>query len=168
MAILGIHHVAIVVPDLQKALDFYCGVLGFETVQIGPIDPSPYAEAVTELKEPKAVGHVVKSHWGYLEIWEFENPVYPEPQDINRPCNKYGIAHFSLMVDDCWAEYERLKPHMRFHAEPVEHSVEGPDNTAVTTYGRDPFGNIIELWQIGRKDPQPFAPEILPHPEVAA
>ena len=165
MAILGIHHTAIVVPDLQKALDFYCGELGFESVQIGPIDPSPYAEAVTELKEPKALGHIIKSGWGYLEIWEFENPVYPEPQDPGRPCNKPGIAHFSLMVDDCWAEYERLKDKVRFHSEPVEHSVEGGDNPAVTTYGRDPFGNIIEFWQIGPKDPQPFSPEVYPHPQ---
>lgn len=158
MAILGIHHTAIVVPNLQQALDFYCGVLGFESVQVGPIEPSPYAEEITQLKEPKAIGHIVKSAWGYLEIWEFENPVHPDAQDSNRPCNKFGLAHISLAVDDCLAEYERLKEHMSFHGEPVMHSVEGPENEAWTTYGRDPFGNIIELWQLGPKDPQPFAP----------
>jgi len=163
VAILGIHHTAIVVPDLQKALDFYCGVLGFESVQIGPIDPSPYAEEILQLKEPKALGHIVKSAWGYLEIWEFENPVHPEPQPPDRPPNKFGLAHISLVVDDCWAEYERLKPHMTFHREPIEHSVEGPDNVAVTTYGRDPFGNILEIWQAGKLDPQPFAPEGASH-----
>jgi catechol 2,3-dioxygenase-like lactoylglutathione lyase family enzyme len=163
MAILGIHHTALVVPDLEKALEFYCGVLGFEAVQVGPIEPSPTAEAITQLKQPEATSRIVKTGWGYLEIWEFKNPVHPEPQDPDRPCNKYGIAHFSLMVDDCWAEYERLKDLVRFHAEPVSHSVEGPDNVAVTTYGRDPFGNIIEFWQIGKQDPQPFAPEVLPH-----
>jgi catechol 2,3-dioxygenase-like lactoylglutathione lyase family enzyme len=30
--ILGIHHVAISVPDLKRALEFYCGVLGFEAL----------------------------------------------------------------------------------------------------------------------------------------
>ena len=28
--ILGVHHPALAVPDLQRALDFYCGLLGFE------------------------------------------------------------------------------------------------------------------------------------------
>ena len=30
--ILGVHHPALAVPDIQKALDFYCGVLGFKEV----------------------------------------------------------------------------------------------------------------------------------------
>src|SRR5262249_41835327 len=30
--ILGVHHPALAVPDLQRALDFYCGVLGFRVV----------------------------------------------------------------------------------------------------------------------------------------
>ena len=35
--ILGVHHPALAVPDIQKALDFYCGVLGFELQQrFGP------------------------------------------------------------------------------------------------------------------------------------
>ena len=161
--ILGLHHTALVVPDLDQALDFYCGVLGFEKNQYGPIEPHPYAEVVTQLKKPAAQSYDVHTGWGYLEIWEYQNPVYPEPQDENYPCNQYGLAHFSLMTDDCRADYERLKADMAFHREPVMHSVEGEDNEAWTTYGRDPFGNIIELWQIGPKDPQPFAPEVLPH-----
>jgi len=161
--ILGIHHIALVVPDLQKAVDFYTDVLGFEKGQYGPIEPSSYAEVHTQLKQPSADSFDLRSGWGYLEIWEYKNPIDPEPQDKNRPCNKFGFAHFSVMVDDCFAEYERLKEHMTFHREPVEHSVEGEDNVAVTTYGRDPFGNIIELWQIGSSDPQPFAPEVIPH-----
>ena len=167
MAILGIHHTAIVVPDLPKALDFYCGVLGFQSVQIGPIEPSTYAEEITQLKQPKALGHIVRAGWGYLEIWEFEHPVHPEHQFFWEPVNKYGIRHIALMVDDAMATYRYLKDHMIFHGEPVAHSVEGPDNIAYSAYGRDPFGNVIELWQLGHKDPQPFPPERLPHPEVA-
>lgn len=155
--ILGLHHLAIVVPNLEQGLAFYRDVLGFEMTQEGPIEPSSYAEVHTQLEQPRAIGWELKTGWGYLELWEFSNPKHPTPQDPDRPCNKYGFAHFSLAVDDCWAEYERLQPHMRFHAEPVAHTVED-DNEAVTTYGRDPFGNVIELWQTGPKDPQPFAP----------
>lgn len=28
--ILGVHHAALAVPDLEAALAFYCGLLGFE------------------------------------------------------------------------------------------------------------------------------------------
>ena len=35
--ILGVHHPALAVPDLKRALEFYCGVLGFElTMRYGP------------------------------------------------------------------------------------------------------------------------------------
>ena len=30
--ILGIHHAALAVPNLEEALAFYCGVIGFEVV----------------------------------------------------------------------------------------------------------------------------------------
>ena len=30
--ILGLHHAAMAVPDIQKAVDFYFGVVGFEIV----------------------------------------------------------------------------------------------------------------------------------------
>ena len=164
--ILGVHHVAIVVPNLDQALQFYEGRLGFQSVQDGPIEPSQYAELHTQLEQPHAISKELKSGWGYVELWEYLSPVYGEPQDVNRPCNKFGFAHFSLAVDDCWQEYERLKDVMRFHAEPVTHTVEA-DNFAVTTYGRDPFGNVIELWQIGRKDPQLFPPAVLPGSRAA-
>ena len=38
MAILGIHHFTIVVPDLKRAVDFYTGVLGFVVIQDVAID----------------------------------------------------------------------------------------------------------------------------------
>ena len=32
--IVGIHHAAISTPDLQKALEFYCGTLGFQEIYV--------------------------------------------------------------------------------------------------------------------------------------
>ena len=156
--ILGIHHPAVSVPDLDKALEFYCDVLGFEKCQRGPIEPSEYAVEVTQLEGVTADGWLLKAGYGYLEVWEFTQP-RGEEQDFWRPVNKHGYTHIGLAVDALWVEYERLKEHMTFHREPVMHSVEGPENEAWTTYGRDPFGNVIELWQLGPLDPPLFAPE---------
>lgn len=53
--ILGIHHVANSVPDLERAVAFYCGVLGFEEVMASetPGD-SPQFDAIIGLKEVSA------------------------------------------------------------------------------------------------------------------
>lgn len=156
--ILGIHHVAVSVPDIEKALDFYCNLLGFEVVQYGPLRPDPYVERVTQLPGCTAEAYLLKHHYGYLEVWEFQKPK-PEPHDRD-PVNRFGYTHFSLVVDDIHAEYERLKDHMDFPEGPVRHSVEGPLNNAWTMYGWDPFDNLIDFWQLGHNDPPLYGPEI--------
>ena len=50
--ILGVHHPALSVPDMDKALAFYCGVLGFEEVMQAEIpsgiDPMNTAFGVSD------------------------------------------------------------------------------------------------------------------------
>jgi catechol 2,3-dioxygenase-like lactoylglutathione lyase family enzyme len=41
----GVHHVAVIVADLPRALDFYCGVLGLEVNPARPHDKLPYGGA---------------------------------------------------------------------------------------------------------------------------
>jgi len=168
MAIYGIHHFALSVPDMDKALGFYRDVLGFEVVDRGDIEPSPETSAVTELKNPRATGILLKGGWGYVELFEFQNPKPKDNQFFWTLCNEPGVRHFSLFVEDANNAYDYLKDYMLFHREPIEHSVEGEDNVAWTTYGRDPFGNIIEIWQLGGADPQAKAPSKAPMPELSA
>jgi len=155
--VLGIHHPALVTPDLDKALDFYCGVLGFDSVQDGPIEPTEYAERLTQLAAPRAIGRELKTPWLYLEVWEFLNPVWTGREESPPAYNQPGISSVCLMVDDCHAEYSRLKTHIHFLSEPV--AMGGDDNPSWKVVGRDPFGNLLELWQLGPQDPQPFAPQ---------
>ncbi len=160
--ILGLHHAAIVVPDLQQATAFYRDVLGFRIVQLGPIEPSPYAEVHTQLEQPEALSHVFDTGWGYLEVWEYRNPVHPHPQ-VEHPYNKLGFSHLTFMVDDCRAEQARLQDQVSFagsHTGPSPGTDGAPSRSVCT---RDPFGNTLEFWQIGAKDPGPFAPEVLPY-----
>jgi glyoxylase I family protein len=52
-------------------------------------------------------------------------------------------THFALQVDGIDAEYARLKAGgMTFVGDPVDFGV------ASAIYGRDPFGNVIELYEI--------------------
>jgi glyoxylase I family protein len=143
--IVGIHHVAIGVPDLDLALEFYSGVLGFPSVQSGDWDRNhPLADQAVGLKDTSARMAMLKAPNAYLEIWEYRNP---EPLDLrSRPCD-LGYPHFALQVRDIQAEYTRLsQAGMTFVADaPVEFG------TSAAVYGKDPFGNIIEIYEI--RDP---------------
>ena len=157
MAILGMHHVAMSVPNLEEGVAFYCDVLGFEKDQYGPIDPDPIADAMCELEGVAARGWILKHGYGQLEMWEFDSPRAEMPAE-QRKVNDFGFAHISLMVDDMVATYEELKDKLFFPHAPIRHTVEGESNDAWTAYCRDPWGNVIELWQIGHEDPFPHGP----------
>ncbi len=143
--IVGIHHVAIGVTDLDAAVAFYGGVLGFETVQSGDWDRShPLADRAVGLKNTSARIAMLKAPNAYIELWEYRNP---EPRDLrSRPCD-LGYPHFALQVSDIATEYARLsKAGMTFVADaPVDFG------TSSAVYGTDPFGNIIEIYEI--RDP---------------
>jgi catechol 2,3-dioxygenase-like lactoylglutathione lyase family enzyme len=155
--VYGIHHAAVVFPDLEEGCAFYCELFGLEKVQYGPIEPTEYAERLCQLPKVEAIGWELRSSWLYLETWEFKNPVHPEPQDPDRPYNKLGISSITFMVDDCQAEYERLQGKVKFNSGPVA------AGDGWLCMGRDPFGNYIELWQLAKSDPQPFVPALYPH-----
>lgn len=153
--IVGIHHVAISVPDLDQALAFYSDALGFEVVQEGDWDRThPQADRVIGLAETSARIAMLKAPNAYLEIWQYRNP---EPEDRrSRPCD-FGYPHFALQVTDIEAEYERLS------AAGMTFAADAPVNLGSTSaiYGKDPFGNIIELYEI--RDPN--VAQLAPRPD---
>ena len=76
----------------------------------------------------------------YIELWSYSNPA---PVDRgSRPCD-FGYPHFALQVDDIAHEYRRMRNlGMEFMNEPVNFG------TSSAIYGKDPFGNVIELYEI--------------------
>lgn len=145
--IIGIHHIGISVPDMDKALAFYCGVLGMKDHWGGDLDGTDaVSDRVIGLDGVKARMRMIGIGPSYIELWQFEEPK-PAAQKPNYPPSDHGLAHFSLQVRDIDAEYERLKENgMTFHTEPVHFG------TMSSIYGRDPFGNIIELYEVHDPD----------------
>lgn len=144
--IQGLNHIALSVPDIQRAVDFYCGQLGFNKVGDFSWDAdSETSDTVTEITRIPGTSGVAVHLRGpdfLLEIFQFKS-ADPEPshQDPQRPVVDHGYTHFCLAVKDLDAEYRRLKDAgMAFHGEPVTVM---PGVRCV--YGRDPFGNVIEL-----------------------
>jgi catechol 2,3-dioxygenase-like lactoylglutathione lyase family enzyme len=136
--ILGVHHPALAVPDLRRAREFYCGVLGFRVVMEAEI-PSGIAPISAAFGVPDAACKVcmVRKGNSCIELFEFARA---EPAEARRPVNRHGITHIALATDEFQKDYDHLAANgVAFHTPPLG---EPPDRWC---YGRDPFGNVIEL-----------------------
>jgi catechol 2,3-dioxygenase-like lactoylglutathione lyase family enzyme len=136
----GIDHTALSVPDMDAALQFYSGVLGFEVLMnfAWPSGAKPLDDLVGL---PDSASKVAMLRLGdtRIEVFEYLNPK-GRAQDPDRPVCDHGIIHLCLAVSDIAGEYERLREAgVRFNSTPIDLGRE------VCVYGRDPFGNVLEL-----------------------
>ena len=139
--ILGIHHVAIGVSDLDAAIAFYTKGFGMQIVQRSEFDSRSDVDRAIGLKDAKARMAMLETANAFIELWEYENP---EPRDCRSLPSDLGYPHFAWQVDDIQGEYDRLAGlGMTFVGEVVHF---GQATSAI--YGRDPFGNVIELYEI--------------------
>lgn len=143
--IVGIHHIAVGVDDIDRALTFYTEGLGFEILKQSEFGESEYVDRAIGLKNARGKSAMLKGPNIYLELWQFVNP---QPRDLrSRPCD-HGYSHFALQVDNIQKEYDRLQTHgMEFVGEVVNMK-----DGSFAIYGRDPGGNIIELYEIRSPD----------------
>lgn len=150
--ILGVNHVALSVPCMDTALQFYCDLLGFRKVSdAGWPAGTPSADRILAVAGTSArVCHIGAGNL-LLELFEFGD-CEPSPQDARRPVIDHGISHICLAVTGLDEEYRRLvEAGMAFHCEPTDVGLPG----VRTVYGRDPFGNVIELEEVeGRTRPE--------------
>jgi len=135
--ILGLHHAAIAVPDLPKALDFYCGVLGFEEAWGAELPPRWEAMSRALGVDSGCRIRMLGKGNSCIELFEYRES---EPGDPLRPVNRLGITHIALASDDCEADYQRLAEAGVVFNAPLFGTSPGR-----FAYGRDPFGNVIEL-----------------------
>jgi catechol 2,3-dioxygenase len=118
-----IGHVHLKVANLQRALDFYCGVLGFELTQ-------RYGE---EAAFVSAGGY---HHDIGLNTWESRDGSSP-------PKGTTGLYHFAIVYPTRAALADALRRLMRANI-----SLEGASDHGVSEalYLSDPDGNGIELY----------------------
>ncbi len=135
--ITAIGHVAFRVTDLQKALHFYCDILGlreaFRLDREG--EPSPW---IVYLQI--APGH-------FIELFPGSEKVGPQPG------RDAGYNHFCLLVDDIHATVRELGERgLPINGQPTR----GLDNN-FQFWIADPDGNRIELMQINPESPHAAA-----------
>jgi len=147
--IVGFHHPGLVVPDLEVAKSFYAEALGFEYIR-----EYGWGESLSDVAE-QAIGLagtttrcvLMKCGNCFLELFQYLTP-RSEGDPMQRRACDYGIAHLAFQVMDIGEVFEKfVAAGGVVHNEPVK------VGEAWSTYARDPFGNIIELMQLGGDEP---------------
>jgi glyoxylase I family protein len=137
--IKAMNHVGVSVARLDRAIEFYCGLLGMKLVRQREFSGEQY-ETILALKGARGRLALLQAGSMRLELFEFFSPS-PMTSDSLRPVCDHGITHFCIEVVDIDQEYNRLKAAgIRFHCPPMEFA-----GIVKATYGRDPDGNAFEL-----------------------
>ena len=136
--ILGVHHPALSVPDIEAAVRFYCDVLGFEVVMEAEIPSgiAPLNEAFG-VSDAGCKVRMLKKGNSCIELFEFNEGQEGDPR---RPVSQQGITHFALVSDDPEKDFAHLSENGVEFNTPLFGAA-----PARFAYGRDPFGNVIEL-----------------------
>jgi catechol 2,3-dioxygenase-like lactoylglutathione lyase family enzyme len=145
--IQGIHHTGLSTPDLDRALHFYCDLLGFELLTRFEMPPgSPGMDDMLDLPGVGFSAALIRLGRTMIEVFEFSAPEPARAEGRRRVCD-HGLTHLCLQVDDLTKEYDRLMAAgMVFHCAPQTGS------GARFVYGRDPDGNAIELIEFEGED----------------
>ena len=121
---------SVFVTDIDKALAFYTGVLGFVKKKDIPMGDTRFVTVVSP-DEPDAAELMLEPNGEHPPTKAFKKALYEE-----------GIPLTAFLVDDIAEEYRRLSAlGVEFRSEPVRHGTE----TMATL--DDTCGNLIMLYQ---------------------
>jgi lactoylglutathione lyase len=145
MPIIGVDHTSFTVSNLERSLEFYVGLLGFEIAWQREITDQ-YFRDIVALPDcvVKAVHLRLPGSSHKLELFEYTQP-HGTPADVRS--QNPGSAHVSYLVDDLPAMYEALQQKgVTFRSPPVviDH---GANRGGCALYMLDPDGITVELFQ---------------------
>jgi len=151
--ILGFAHPGLVVPDLEKASLFYQRMFGFEVISTEGWSDSPEMDRAIGLEGSSCRGLMMKGHNCFLELFQYDSTSSDTTSVSSLKADAQGIRHLAFYVDDCHAEYQRLKDLGGMTLGVPA----GDDESGYAVYCRDPFGNIIELAEIPAPSESPLS-----------
>lgn len=137
-----VHHIAISVSDMDKALEFYCGILGLDVMMDMELENDPAIEAMFGVKNIKMRYVLFTGKGARLNLLQFKNPKGENMARKLRPYD-HAIHHIAFVVDDAEAAYKELS------AKGVEF-ICPPQDTGLAKANalRGPDGVVIELFQL--------------------
>ncbi len=136
-----LHHPAIVVPDLNKAVEFYSDLLSLVKIKESSMDEtSDIFDIITGLSGAIAKFCLLKGDGFYLELFEFDQPE-KNLMNVTFTASSLGIRHLAFQVDNIRQAVKRLT---RLGGSLLGKERKVPGG-GYAVYCRDPFGNIIEF-----------------------
>lgn len=141
MGVRGLHHIGITVPDIAAAERFYTAAFGLKKILNESWEGSETADQVLGLEGTAARGVNLWAGNVVIELFEFTSPEGSR-QDSDHNVNDHGLSHLCFQVEDLNESLARLSAlGMTFRSQPIG------DDSGWFVYGRDPWGNVIELIQ---------------------
>ena len=144
--ITGARHGGITVSDMDRSLEFYCGLLGLELVWRGELEE--------QVQEIVGVPEATSFDIAFLRIPGSETQVelleYRGIEKVSGATapSRHGTGHFCVFVQEIDALYEDLAAKgVQFKSQgPVEMRT-GPNKGGKSLYSLDPDGYVFEFHQ---------------------
>lgn len=134
-----LHHIAISVSDIDRALTFYRDTLGFEVDWDMDHRSGEALSKVVGLSDADMRIVMMMGYGFRVELFKYYNPT-GEGSAAKRMCD-FGYTHFALSVKGIHEIYDRLvKEGVQFNCPPQD-----VRPGVCATYMKDPEGNTIEL-----------------------
>jgi catechol 2,3-dioxygenase-like lactoylglutathione lyase family enzyme len=141
----GVHHIAISVKDINRALRFYCDLLGFESEWDMDHRSGETLSKVVGLHETDMRIVMLKGYGLRLELFKY----YGSEGQMKSPMRQcdFGLTHFALSVRNIHKVYKQLaEAGVEFNCPP-----QNLRPGVWATYMKDPEGVTIELIEYGDK-----------------
>jgi glyoxylase I family protein len=145
--ITGADHTGITVSNLERSLEFWRDVLGFEFSHTAH-QKGQRPEQITGVPGAELKLAVVKTPNGHkIELLEYFAPADRKKTFDLRPCD-LGHVHVALTVDDLDAVLKKIAESGWKAAGEPQRLTHGPNAGKRVVYVRDPDGTTIEFMQM--------------------
>jgi len=143
----AIDHVGLIVADLDRAVEFWCGRLGLRLLNRVTETGQDIASLIGEDSVEVEIADLRAGDGRIIELIRY---VRPAGQPIQARSSVPGRSHIALRVDDLDTALERIQGSQarQISRHPVLlHDPGGPWDGVACCYIADPDGNIVELVQ---------------------
>jgi catechol 2,3-dioxygenase-like lactoylglutathione lyase family enzyme len=145
--IIAADHTGITVSNLERALEFWQNVLGFEFSHRAH-QTSEMAGEITGVASAEIKLAVVKAPGGHkIELLEYLSPPDRKRHVDLRPCD-VGSVHVALTVDNLDAVLQKIAASGWKAAGKPQTLKSGPNAGKRVVYVRDPDGTTVEFMQL--------------------
>jgi catechol 2,3-dioxygenase-like lactoylglutathione lyase family enzyme len=144
--IVAADHTGITVSNLERSVQFWQNVLGFELSHTAH-QTGELAQEITGVEDAEIKLAVLKTPGGHkIELLEYLAPPARTKHANLRPCD-VGSVHVALTVNDLDAVLQRVAASGWKTAGKPQTLQSGPNAGKRVVYVRDPDGTTIELMQ---------------------